>query len=99
MHEYLTISGIEPSVWVVFASNYLDKAPLQLWEARKTQLSSQPEVLYSWDNFKEWCLSSFSVFFFFFGLQDSCPFLSSKRAFRTPDEPEVRRNNGLMCMQ
>ena len=38
-------------------------------------------------------------FFFFFGLQDSCPFLSSKTAFRTPDEPEVRRNNGLMCMQ
>ena len=48
-------------MWVVFASNYLDKAPLQLWEARKTQLSSQPEVLYSWDNFREWCLSSFSV--------------------------------------
>ena len=61
MHECLTISGIEPSVWVVFASNYLDKAPSQLWEARKTQLSSQPEVLYSWDNFREWCLSSFSV--------------------------------------
>ena len=39
------------------------------------------------------------TFFFFFGLQDSCPFLSSKTAFRTPDEPEVRRNNGLMCMQ
>ena len=45
MHDYLTISGIEPSVWVVFASNYLDKAPLQLWEARKTQLSNQPELL------------------------------------------------------
>ena len=39
------------------------------------------------------------LFSFVFGLQDSCPFLSSKRAFRTPDEPEVRRNNGLMCMQ
>ena len=61
MNEYLTISGIEPNVWVVFASNYLDKAPLQLWEARKTQLSGQPEVLYSWDHFREWCLSSFSV--------------------------------------
>ena len=56
MHKYLTISGIEPSVCSVFASNYLDKAPLQLWEARKTQLSNQPEVLYSWDNFREWCL-------------------------------------------
>ena len=42
MNKYLTISGIEPNVWVVFASNYLDKAPLQLWEARKTQLSGQP---------------------------------------------------------
>ena len=61
MHECLTISGIEPSVWVVFASNYLDKAPLRLWEACKTQLSNQPEVLYSWDNFREWCLSSLSV--------------------------------------
>ena len=45
MNEYLTISGVEPNVWVVFASNYLDKAPLQLWEARKTQLYEQPEVL------------------------------------------------------
>ena len=26
----------------------------------------------------------------FFGLWDSCPFLSSKRAFRTLDEPEVQ---------
>ena len=47
MHEYLTISGIEQNVWVVFASNYLDKAPLQLWEARKTQLAEQPERLAS----------------------------------------------------
>ena len=38
-------------------------------------------------------------FYFFCGLQDSCPFLSSKRAFRTPDKPEVRRNNGRVCMQ
>ena len=38
-------------------------------------------------------------FFFFFGLQDSCLILSSKKAFRTPDEPEMRRNNGLVCMQ
>ena len=29
------------------------------------------------------------VFFFFFGSQDSCPFLSSKRAFGTPDEPDA----------
>ena len=36
---------------------------------------------------------------FFFGLQDSCLFLSSKRAFRTSDEPEIRRNNGLVCTQ
>ena len=48
MNEYLTISGINLNVWVVFASNHLDKAPLQLWEARKTQLYEQPEVLYSW---------------------------------------------------
>ena len=38
-------------------------------------------------------------FYFFFGLQDSCLFLSSKKAFRTPDEPEIRRNNGPVCMQ
>ena len=30
MHEYLTISGVTPKVWVVFASNFLDEAPLQL---------------------------------------------------------------------
>ena len=51
-----------------------------------------------------WALDAFQMiafffFFFFFGLQDSCSFPSSKRAFGTPDEPEVRRNNGLGCMQ
>ena len=61
MHEYLTISGVEPKAWVVFASNFLAQAPLQLWEARKTQLTEQPDLLYSWDNFREWCTSSFSV--------------------------------------
>lgn len=30
MHEYLTVSGVEPNVWVVFASSFLDEAPLQL---------------------------------------------------------------------
>ncbi|DBA77848.1 TPA: hypothetical protein ACH3X1_009202 [Trebouxia sp. C0004] len=61
MHEYLTISGVETSVWVVFASNFLEKAPLQLWEARKRQLTEQPEVLYSWNSFKEWCISNFDL--------------------------------------
>ncbi|DBA79948.1 TPA: hypothetical protein ACH3X1_008153 [Trebouxia sp. C0004] len=59
MHKYLTTSGIETSVWVVFASNFLERAPLQLWEARKRQLTEQPEVLYSWNSFKEWCISNF----------------------------------------
>lgn len=57
MQEYLTISGIESTVWTVVASNFLDQAPLQLWEARKTQLAERPEVLYSWDTFREWCIS------------------------------------------
>ena len=52
---------------------------------------------------QRFAVSAVVIFFFFGGggggLQDSCPFLSSKRAFRTPDEPEVRRNNGLVCMQ
>ena len=61
MQEYLTISGIESKVWTVFASNFLDEAPLQLWEARKTQMAAQPEVLYASDTFWEWCISSFSV--------------------------------------
>ena len=61
IQEYLSVTGVEQSVWVVFASNYLDKAPLQLWEARKSQLAQQPDVLYSWDSFREWCISSFSV--------------------------------------
>lgn len=59
MHEYLTIAAIEPNAWVVLVSNFLDKAPLHLWEARKDELelSGQPELLHSWDSFKEWCLS------------------------------------------
>ena len=60
MHEYLTIAGVEPNTWVVVASGYLERSPRQLWEARKTQLIEQPEVLYSWDNFREWCIASFS---------------------------------------
>ena len=43
MHEYFTITGMEPAAWVVVASNFLDKAPLQLWEARKLQYASTPE--------------------------------------------------------
>ena len=62
MSEYLTISGIEPSVWAVVASNHLGKAPLQLSEARNDELPDSPEVLYSWDNFREWCIYSFSVY-------------------------------------
>ena len=48
---------------------------------------------------KEGSEAGAATLLFFCGLQDSCPFLSSKRAFRTPDEPEVRRNNGRVCMQ
>ena len=55
------MAGLEPSVWVVVAGNFLDRAPLELWEARKAQLVDQPLVLYSWDDFMEWCISSFSV--------------------------------------
>lgn len=48
VHEYLTISGIRPKVCVIVASNFLDKAPLQLWEACKPQLVEQPEMLYQY---------------------------------------------------
>ena len=61
IHEYLAVTGADPSVWVIFAASYLDKSPLDLWESRKAQLASQPGVLYSWDAFKEWCIKSFSV--------------------------------------
>ena len=61
VHEYVTISGIDPSAWVVVASHFLDRDPLALWEARKTQLAEQPGVLYAWDSFREWCISSFTV--------------------------------------
>ncbi|DBA70533.1 TPA: hypothetical protein ACH3X2_011933 [Trebouxia sp. C0005] len=37
------------------------KAPLQLWEARKIQLHTQPDVLYSWHSFRQWCIDSFSL--------------------------------------
>ena len=60
MHAYLTIAGVEPNTWVVVAGGYLDKSPRQLCEGRKTQLIEQPEVLYSWDSFREWCIASFS---------------------------------------
>lgn len=46
--------------WSLLAT-YLDGAPLQLWESCKAQLAEQPDVLYSWENFKQWCISSFSV--------------------------------------
>ena len=61
VQEYLTVSGIDPTCWVVFASNFLDNVPLQLWEARKMQHYAHPELLYSWDSFKQWCLDSFSI--------------------------------------
>ncbi|DBA79292.1 TPA: hypothetical protein ACH3X2_007812 [Trebouxia sp. C0005] len=61
IQEYLTISAIDVSYWVVFATNYFEKAPLQLWEARKIQLHTQPDVLYSWHSFRQWCIDSFSL--------------------------------------
>ncbi|DBA87058.1 TPA: hypothetical protein ACH3X2_005300 [Trebouxia sp. C0005] len=60
VQEYLSVSGIDQSLWVVFASNFLENVPLSLWEARKVTLSAQPEVLYSWDTFRQRCLDSFS---------------------------------------
>ena len=59
MREYLTVAGIPEPYWVVFAGNYLDRSPLQLWEARKAKLRENPAVLYSWDSFNEWCISNF----------------------------------------
>lgn len=44
VQEYLTVSGIDASYWVVFAIIYLENAPLQLSEAWKTQLHPQPDV-------------------------------------------------------
>lgn len=61
VQEYLTIAGIDASYWVVFASNYLDGVPLQLWESCKMQLHANPELLYSWSSFKLWCTDSFSM--------------------------------------
>ena len=61
VQEYLSVSGIDQSLWVVFASNFLENVPLSLWEARKVTLAAQPDVLYSWDTFRQWCLDSFSV--------------------------------------
>ena len=61
VHAHVTISGIDPSAWVIVASHFLDKDPLALWEARKTRLCEQLELLYAWDSFREWCISSFIV--------------------------------------
>ena len=61
LHEYVTILCIDPSAWVVVASNLLDTDPLALWEARKTQLCEQSEALYPRNTFRRWCISSFGV--------------------------------------
>ena len=34
----MTLIGHDPAIWAVVASQFLDKVPLQLWEARKARL-------------------------------------------------------------
>ena len=50
------------STWAVIASQYFDKVPLQLWEARKARLVAERSTeVYAWDSFAQWCLTSFNV--------------------------------------
>lgn len=62
VQEYVTLAGFEVSIWAVIASQFLDKVPLQLWEARKAKLVAEnsPE-LYSWQSFRSWCIATFAV--------------------------------------
>ena len=62
IQEYMTLIGHDLAIWAVVASQFLDKVPLQLWEARKARLVAENSFdLYSWESFRSWCLSSFSV--------------------------------------
>ena len=60
LQEYVT--GFEVSIWAVIASQFLQKGPLQLWEARKAKLVAEnsPE-LYSWESFRTRCIATFAV--------------------------------------
>lgn len=62
VQEYVTLAGFDVSIWAVIASQFFDKVPLQLWEARKARLVAEnsPE-LYSWDSFRAWCIATFAV--------------------------------------
>ena len=40
VQEYMTPMGYEPAIWAVVASQFLNKVPLQLWEARKARLAA-----------------------------------------------------------
>lgn len=62
MQEFLTLAGYDVSTWAVIASQYFDKVPLQLWEARKARLVAERSTeVYAWDSFAQWCLTSFNV--------------------------------------
>ena len=66
MQEYVTLASHDRAlVQAVFASQFLNKVPSQLWETRKSRKShlvakNSPDV-YSWESFKAWCISSFSL--------------------------------------
>lgn len=62
VQEYVTLAGFDVSIWAVIASQFFDKVPLQLWEARKARLVAENSPqLYSWDSFRAWWITTFAV--------------------------------------
>ena len=65
LQDYVTISGIDPSMdpsaWLLLPVSSLTGILWHCGRHANTQLCEQPEVLYSWHNFREWCLLSCSV--------------------------------------
>lgn len=46
---------------LVFASANFEHGPLDLWEACKVTLFDQQDAPCSWDNFEQWCITTFCV--------------------------------------
>ncbi|KAA6428689.1 MAG: hypothetical protein FRX49_01564 [Trebouxia sp. A1-2] len=59
MEEYLTLMNYDPSIWSVVATQFLGRAPRDLWDSFKAE--NGLVTAYPWPEFKAWCIATFNL--------------------------------------
>ena len=59
MHEYLSLMNYDTSSWSVVASQFLGRAPRDIWDSFKAQ--NNLVTAYPWPKFEAWCIATFHL--------------------------------------